>query len=86
VKIGPLTFDHATFDKQRDVLYLHGGPCPRGLRTLARRRLTIINSECGIGSPACCGQPRRATIRAKWHLQAGGQSPGFTSHVSVGEA
>ena len=25
VKIGPLTFDHATYDEQGDVLYLHVG-------------------------------------------------------------
>ena len=25
VKIGPLTFDHATYDEQGDVLYLHIG-------------------------------------------------------------
>ena len=25
VKIGPLTFDHATYDEQGDVLYLHAG-------------------------------------------------------------
>ena len=26
VKIGPLTFDHASYDEQGDVLYLHIGP------------------------------------------------------------
>ena len=26
VKIGPLTFDHAAYDEQGDVLYLHIGP------------------------------------------------------------
>ncbi len=30
VKIGPLTFDHASYDEQGDVLYLHVGEPGRG--------------------------------------------------------